>query len=207
MYTIKDCPVPVYQDESELLRLREIVRELKPRRILEIGSLFGGTLWYWMQDAPGGLIVSVDTGVQSFDNRAEDIEEARLNLWPEWSRRFGCELKQVRSDSTDPKTVTTVAQDAPFDFIFVDGGHDYNTVMADWKNYWPLLRLDGLLAFHDIAYPDGNINNYDVGKVWREVRHNGRWIEIVSPINPEDIWGIGAIWKHSEEQTWQLEQD
>lgn len=192
---IHDCPVPIYQDEGEINRLRAHIRELKPARILEIGSLFGGTLWYWMQDAPGSQIVSVDTGVQSLDYRHQDIELARAMLWPVWERANGCELIQIREDSTAAATVDQVRQYAPFDFIFIDGGHTYDVVMADWRNYWPMLKEGGLLAMHDIGYPDVNPVGYSVGAVWREVRNNGRWQEIIRPVNPEGIWGIGAMWK------------
>ncbi len=195
MYWINGCPVPVYQDESELNRLIELVKEIKPKRILEIGSLHGGTLWYWMNAVKGAEIVSVDSGVQSFDSRFSDIENARLNLWPEWERDTGCKITQVRADSTSPETVKAVKEQAPFDFIFIDGGHDYQTAMADWQNYWPMLRVGGLLAFHDIAYPDGNPYAYAVGTVWRQIRANGKWQEIIREHNPEGIWGIGAMWK------------
>jgi predicted O-methyltransferase YrrM len=191
---IHDCPVPIYQDDGEIHRLRHLVQELKPKRILEIGSLFGGTLWYWMQDAPGSKIVSVDLGVQSFDYCHSDIEAA-MTLWPVWSRATGCELIQLRTDSTSANTVEEVAKHGPYDFIFVDGGHWYDVAMADFQNYWPMLREGGLLAFHDIAYPDGNPDNYNVGRVWREVRDLGRWQEIIREHNPEGIWGIGAMYK------------
>jgi len=195
MYQIEGCPVPVYQDESELKRLVELVKKLKPKRILEIGSLHGGTLWYWMHVSQGAEIVSVDSGVQAFDGRFADIEYARLNLWPEWERETGCAITQIRSDSTSPTTVEEARKYAPFDFIFIDGGHDYNTAMSDWDNYWPMLRVGGLLAFHDIAYPDNNPDNYAVGAVWRAIRDNGDWQEIIREHNPEGIWGIGAMWK------------
>ena len=195
---ISDCPVPIYQDDGEIHALREHVRALKPMRILEIGSLFGGTLWYWMQDAPGAKIVSVDTGVQAFDHRHEDVETARALMWPVWERATGCELVQIREDSTAQSTVDLVRTHAPFDFIFIDGGHSREIALSDWKNYWPMLRDGGLLAMHDIAYPDDNPVNYAVGAVWREVRENGRWIEIIREHNPEGIWGIGAMWKERE---------
>lgn len=191
---IHDCPVPIYQDDDEIHRLRHLVQELKPKRILEIGSLFGGTLWYWMQDAPGSKIVSVDLGVQSFDYRFQDIEAART-LWPVWERATGCELVQLRTDSTFAYTIEEAAKHAPYDFIFIDGGHWYDVAMADFKNYWPMLRPGGMLAFHDIAYPDGNPDNYNVGQVWREVRDQGRWQEIIREHNPEGIWGIGVMYK------------
>ncbi len=194
---IHDCPVPIYQDEGELARLRSAVRAIKPWRILEIGSLFGGTLWYWMQDAPDSQIVSVDIGVQSFDYRCNDVEYARTMLWPVWARATGCQLTQIRSDSTLAETIAEVAKSAPYDFIFIDGGHHYPIARADFDNYWPMLRVGGLLAFHDIAYPDGNPDGYGVAQVWREVRDQGRWTEYLRPANPEGIWGIGAMVKEA----------
>jgi predicted O-methyltransferase YrrM len=192
---IEGIPVPIYQDAGELNELRAMVRGLKAKRILEIGSLYGGTLFAWMQDAPGSRIVSVDTGVQVFDGRHEDIEAAR-GLWPEWATAAGCELIQLRTDSTAAETVTAVAALGPFDFIFVDGGHTYDVAMADFTNYWPLLREGGLMAFHDIAYPDDNPIAYSVGRVFREVKARGtRSWEIVRPNNPEGIWGIGVLEK------------
>lgn len=196
---IHDCPVPIYQDESELARLRELVRAVQPARILEIGSLFGGTLWYWMQDNPGVTVVSVDLGVQSFDYRFSEVEAARAFLWPVWERATGSRLVQIRADSTSPATVAEAASYGPYDFIFIDGGHWYEVAKADFENYWPLLRAGGLLAFHDTAYPEGNPDNYGVGRVWREVRERGAaWQDILRTHNPEGIWGIGAMWKEAE---------
>lgn len=194
---IRDIPVPIYQDEGELTRLRTHVKLLQPKRILEIGSLFGGTLWAWMHDNPGSLILSVDTGVQSFDYRHAEVEAAR-NLWPMWARTHDCELVEVRADSTAQATIDGVRLHAPYDFIFIDGGHDYATARADFEHYWPMLREGGLLAMHDIAYPDHNPDRYAVGQVWREVRGQGTWQEIIRPDNPEGIWGIGTIRKEAE---------
>lgn len=192
---IHDCPVPIYQDEGELLQLRERVRALKPANILEIGSLFGGTLWYWMQDAPGARIVSIDTGVQSFDYRHQEVEAARNFLWPVWECATGCKLIQIRADSTSQSTIAEAANYSPFDFIFIDGGHSYDIALADVNNYWPLLPAGGIMAMHDIAYPDNNPDNYGVARVWREVRGRGEWEEFVRPNNAEGIWGIGLIYK------------
>jgi len=195
MYEIKGCPVPVYQDEGELNQLIELVKKLKPKHILEIGSLYGGTMWYWMHAVKGAEIVSVDIGVGAPDSRFSDMEYARINLWPEWERETGCIITQIRADSTSPETVKSMKEYAPFDFIFIDGGHYYETVISDWKNYWPMLRSGGLLAFHDIAYPDGNRDNYGVGRAWREVRDNGKWQEFIRENNPEQWMGIGVMWK------------
>jgi predicted O-methyltransferase YrrM len=192
---IDGIPVPVYQDTGELNGLRAALRGLRAERILEIGSLFGGTLFAWMQDAPGSRIVSVDTGVQVFDGRHEEIEAARQR-WPVWAEAAGCELIQVRSDSTAGETILQVRAHGPYDFIFVDGGHTYEVALADFTNYWPMLREGGLMAFHDIAYPDNNLYAYAVGQVYREVKGMASAsFEIIRANNSEGIWGIGVMRK------------
>ena len=190
MYEIKGCPVPIYQDEGELNRLIELVKELQPKRILEIGSLYGGTMWYWMHAVKGAEIVSVDIGVGEPDSRFSDMEYARINLWPEWEKETGCTITQIRADSTSAETVKVVKEYAPFDFIFIDGGHDFATAMADWQNYWPMLRTGGLFAFHDIVYLSSG-----VPAVWRTVRNHGKWQEFIRENNPEQWMGIGVMWK------------
>ena len=49
------------------------------------------------------------------------------------------------------------------DFLFIDGGHEYEDVINDWKNYRKFWDEDGLAAFHDIIeYPE-------VYKAWQEI--------------------------------------
>lgn len=194
MYEIKDCPVPIYQNEDELNRLIEIIKEFQPKRILEIGSLHGGTLWYWMNTVKGVKIISVDIGTAEPNANVSDIERARTELWPKWERETGSEIVQIRADSTLPETVKKIKEHAPFDFIFIDGGHTYGIAMADWQNYWPMLSVGGLLAFHDIAYSRDN-PECGVRTVWREVRNNGKWQEIVNEHNSDGWCGIGVMWK------------
>jgi predicted O-methyltransferase YrrM len=35
------------------------------------------------------------------------------------------------------------------DFLFIDAGHSYKDVSADWGNWSPFVRKGGLIAFHD----------------------------------------------------------
>ena len=61
--------------------------------------------------------------------------------------------------------------------------------MADYKNYFPLLRNGGIMAFHDIA------QNEEGGgyKVWNEIKHLYKHKEILK--SPRKEKGIGVILK------------
>lgn len=177
-----------YQNEVEFDKLVEHFRKLVPRsRVLEIGSLIGDTLRTWMalMETPG-TIVSVDVIVPPEDGRHRQQKDGHQIHWPRMARNLGLEFYAFNDDSTNGITVANVKSVLPIvDFLLIDGGHDENTVRADWKNYSPLVREGGMIAFHDLGIPD-------VRRVWDVARKGTISIEIVE--NP-GVWGIGVIWK------------
>lgn len=42
-----------------------------------------------------------------------------------------------------------------FSFMFIDGSHDYDSVLQDFKTWAPLLKKGGELAFHDATHSPG----------------------------------------------------
>lgn len=41
----------------------------------------------------------------------------------------------------------------PIAFLFIDGGHDDQTVMGDYRTWGPMVIPTGILAFHDVPIP------------------------------------------------------
>lgn len=135
---LEPSPVPAYQSLVEFGALWDHVALRHPRRVVEIGSLFGGTLWYWLQLPTVEEVVSIDL-VTDWAPVADDVKAARA-LWPSWSPK----LRIVEADSHDPATVELVG--GPVDVLFVDGDHLHPEADLVW---WPLVYPAGLLAFHD----------------------------------------------------------
>lgn len=183
------CPVPVVQDPVELERLLEHVRALKPERILEIGSLYGGTLWHWMEACTGATVVSLDLVTHTSTHPRAKIVEAR-SQWEAWARDFFCRLHFYVAPSESEIAIEKTRAHGPYDFIFVDGGHAYDQVKADFENYWPMLRPGGLMAFHDIVYVPGS--TIEVGLLWQEIRGQYVTEELAEHT---DCYGIGLVWK------------
>jgi predicted O-methyltransferase YrrM len=52
----------------------------------------------------------------------------------------------------------------PIHFLFVDGSHLYEDVLADFAGFFPHVIPGGVVAFHDVA----NENWPGVGRAWRE---------------------------------------
>ena len=55
--------------------------------------------------------------------------------------------------SNETSTVAKTYQCAPdgIDLLFIDGDHQYASVLTDWLLYSPLVKPGGLVAFHDVA--------------------------------------------------------
>lgn len=182
-------PVTWLQDPAEFGELLAIFRELEPKCVLEIGSFYGGTLWHWINNLQtGALVVSVDMMVPRTDARYRGILRARA-LWQGWADELNIKLITINDDSIKLQTIEAVKDYAPFDFIFVDGGHEYETVDADYHNYYPMLRTGGVMAFHDIA------ENREPGvmRFWDELKDFRPGRELI--FAPTGTLGIGVLQK------------
>lgn len=186
------CPVLVAQNRQELLWIIEIYRYVKPMRVLEIGSLYGGTLWHWMNNSsPGTVLVSLDWNIYSNTEKKEVVKKWRKR-WFEWAKESGTVLRTIWGDSRLPETIAKAKRYAPYDFIFVDGGHLYDVVNADYENYYPMLSRRGRMAFHDIA--GGSPRSQEVAQWWQDVivpNHPTRLEMIAEP--ESGMFGIGVI--------------
>ena len=60
------------------------------------------------------------------------------------------------------------AWDKPIDILFIDGSHAYDDVKADFEAFYPHVKKNGIIAFHDIKGKwDGVI------RFWAEVQASG----------------------------------
>lgn len=140
-----------YQFPGEFGALWDHVANIvQPRTVVEIGSLYGGTLWAWLQVPGVRSVTSVDL-LLDYEPMRPGLVEARKQ-WQGWSNR----LHIVEGDSHAPETVRAVSDrtGARIDFLFIDGDHTYEGVSADFAAWSPLVRRGGLVAFHDTVPTD-----------------------------------------------------
>jgi predicted O-methyltransferase YrrM len=155
------------QVPEELTGLLERLAAERPRRLLEIGTARGGTLFALCRAAaPDAVIVSLDLPWGS----GGGYRPWREGLYS----RFGRGRQQVvplRGDSADPATRDHVVEALGgdlLDFLLIDGDHSYDGARRDWESYSPLVRPGGLIAFHDIVPgPEKLVGG--VPELWREI--------------------------------------
>jgi len=174
--SVKPEQADVYQNLWELDQMLAVVDRLKPARVLEVGTMWGGTLWHWLQF--GGTVVSVDD------------EMRRASTWKEWAEEFDADLMLLQGMSQDATLIEQARELGPYDFIFIDADHRYESVRADWENYSPMIAPEGILAFHDTQHTGDP--SYGVEQLWNEITAGAdvRWMHIVMT----NHCGIGLLW-------------
>jgi len=139
----------IIQEREEFWSLFQDVRNLQPKRILEIGVERGGTARFWQEILPtDGFLVGVDF----FQEPLIAMKE---------SPRF----VQVKGDSHNSQIIERVFTFEPFDFLFIDGDHSYEGCKLDYENYNPAVKSGGIIAFHDLGHGP-------VRRVWDEIKGN-----------------------------------
>lgn len=148
--------MPAWQNVVEFGALWNHVAARPHAVVVEIGSLFGGTLWYWSHLPAIGTLVSVDLPT-SQPPLARGVRAARETWRSALSPR--CDFVLVERDSHLDTTVDEVSADVddePIDFLFIDGDHTYDGVRRDFELWSPLVCPGGVVALHDTwKNPDG----------------------------------------------------
>lgn len=139
------------------------------RSILEIGvNQYGFTQTFMENKLPGTVYVGIDIEDKSFLNNKEQ------------------NIHTIKNSSSNYEENISIINDlgiTEFDFIFIDGWHSINQVLADWE-YTNLLSSTGLVGFHDTNYHPGPnlfVNALDTSK----------WF--VENNCPQTDWGVGFL--------------
>ena len=141
---------------TELYLMAHIALQMKPRRIFEIGTFRGTTVTTLAMNTPE------DAKIYTLDLPYEKgymYEDGTYNN-PEL---VGIVYKACRK-SDKAKDINKITQlwgdSTEFDFspyydmmdlVFVDGGHDYDTVSSDAENAGKMINKNGVIIFHDFA--------------------------------------------------------
>lgn len=187
----KAAPIPIGQCLDELKVLSLLLEELQPRTVLEIGSLYGGTLWWWIQMCPE-------------DTKFISVEPAPTGSnWESWLRG-NQQLFVIRGKSQERETIERVKgilNGENLDFLFIDGWHLMPAPKLDYENYSPLVKR-GIIALHDTENPKD-----EHAKMWGELtdywerlkeqvkREEGMLALSIISSYPGNGHGIGVILK------------
>jgi predicted O-methyltransferase YrrM len=179
------------QVDQEILSLLELIRERKPRTVVEIGTAHGGTLFLFCQTvAPDAQIVSIDLPNGIHGGGYPYWRTGVYQRFARQNQRLSC----LRADSHAPETLLklkSVIGNQPIDFLFIDGDHTYDGVKKDFELYSPCVKPGGLIVFHDIAKHLEHFNCH-VDDFWNEIKQHYEHREFIHDRN-QGSCGIGVL--------------
>lgn len=170
------CPQKVF----DLINLTN-----KPHiNIMEIGFNAGHSAEIFLQNNKNLTLTSFDLGGHTYVSTAKEYIDAT------YPNRHTLILGDSRE--TIPYYLKN-NKDIKFDFIFIDGGHEYEIAKTDMKNCFHLAHKDTIVALDDTMFTKKWEQHYTVGptKVWTEYLQENKIIEL----DKKDYSnGLGMSW-------------
>lgn len=125
---------------------RALYRLAAGKRVLEVGSYCGLSTICLAQSADH--VTSVDP----HDGRGTQVHQDTFEQLVDNLHRYGVRAKVTpHVDTFQEFKFQNIC--TPYDLIFIDGAHDYQSVSDDILNACDLLAPGGLIAFHDYRSP------------------------------------------------------
>lgn len=150
----ENIPKPVWE---------QIVPQIKPRRILEIGSYEGASIVYLIEK----LCPEFSIEVRCIDTWSGGIEHTGTNM-SDVEARFDKNVAHAQSifpgkvalhkhkgysDQILPELLVQGFRNY-FDFIYIDGSHQAPDVLVDAVLSFKLLKVGGVIAFDDYLWSE-----------------------------------------------------
>lgn len=160
------------QDKREFESLCQLVRDLKPRAMMEIGSRHGRSL---LRLAEAGMptlrkVVAIDLpdAAWGVSGSAKALKDCAAHL----STR-GIDVSLCLADSHGPEAhQLSITYRDSLEFLFLDGDHTYEGLRNDFLWFAACVRRGGIIAMHDVCAPPGLSSKgaeMGVPKFWAEI--------------------------------------
>jgi predicted O-methyltransferase YrrM len=139
------------------LLLFKLIREFHPTVCLELGTALGISAAY--QGAAcelnnNGRIITIEGSESLVFEAKKNIEKLNLNRVNIVFGRFQDKLQGV------------LQENAPIDYVFIDGHHDESATLTYFKQILPYLSDGAILVFDDIYWSDG------MKRAWNTIQKN-----------------------------------
>src|SRR5690606_1008609 len=122
-----------------------LIRNLKPEKALELGTCIGMSAAYQcaaMAENGSGRLITLEGGENYAKLARSHLELAGLHNFEIVLGRFQDTLDDV------------LAREQPFQFMYNDGHHDGDAVLAYFEQTLPYCSVGGVMLFDDISTYD-----------------------------------------------------
>jgi predicted O-methyltransferase YrrM len=161
------------QIREEIGNLLYVLKDESPQNILEIGTANGGTLFMLSHIATkDSKIITIDMPTNS-----SILNTLFFQSFQKHNQKVFIINEDSHAENTKDK-VMKILKGEKVDVLFIDGDHTYEGVKKDFQMYFPLVKQQGLVVFHDIVQGGSNLVG-DVPKFWQEIKRELSTQEIV----------------------------
>ena len=125
--------------------LPELFRELGYKVGAEVGVAQGTFSRLLCQEMPGLKLTCVDPWVEYSRGRiSQRVCDQRYRMAVRRLTPYGCDIKRMTS-----LAASAGVADGSLDFVYIDGGHEFDNIMLDLILWAPKVRLGGIVSGHD----------------------------------------------------------
>jgi cephalosporin hydroxylase len=195
LYRVAAEEFGILQVENEIVPFLDYVASHDPVIIGEIGLKHGGNSFMFLRKLQHvELYLGMDLVLKNI---------AKLKFY----RRYSQKLHILEGNSQLQAIVDKarkVLAGKQFDLLFIDGDHEYDGVLEDLIQWYPLVKPGGLIAFHDIVPDeeektgvrpsDSQLWGGGVYKLWANIKPHFEHKEFVNDWD-QGGFGIGVITK------------
>lgn len=173
---LKDLPIYTTAWSGHLLFGYDLVKNIKPKIIVELGAYRGHSTFSFAQAIKDNKfntkIYAIDSweGDKHTGNYGEEIFLAFKNSSKKFYRNIDIvTLKMLFDNATDE------FEDNSIDILHIDGLHTYEAVKHDFETWLPKVKSDtGIIMFHDIAEKR---KDFGVYRLWDDLKRKYSNIE------------------------------
>jgi len=161
------CAVPGFLIPGQEEWLFETAKSLLDDAIiLEIGGYLGRSTCCLAFGCVGTKkhVFTIDTFVATLDSEIAKLHSGSVKFYEDWQnnvKRNGL-LKYVTPLIGFSKDIAKIWARA-INFLFIDGSHQYEDILADFNNFYPYVVSGGLVGLHDAEE-----GHPDVVRVWNQ---------------------------------------
>ncbi len=163
----------------------DLIANIKPKRIVELGTHYGTSLWSFAQSVKDQQIDTEINAVDTWKGEKhagfygekvfETVKQIKNECYPK--------LKINLIRKTFDEAVSDFA-DGSIDILHIDGLHTYEGVKHDYEAWKNKVKDDGIILFHDVFVKE---NDFGVYRLWDELKKNHSFIEF------SHSYGLGVL--------------
>ena len=119
---------------------------------IEIGSYAGESASMFLKSNAFKKLYCIDPWLMGYDpldpSADKTVYEAEIHF--DYKHFLNPIVKKLKMFSED---AVSLFEDESIDFIYIDGCHTYEAVKRDLNNYFPKIKIGGIIAGHDYVDP------------------------------------------------------